>query len=181
MHFSNLWCFILHSRLLWLSTIKTQCLPALLAFNTCMRQNAEGTREDSLPCYCYAIKSSSRTIHTQVPQLTSADRQSSGHEWTANSSLHNPRTAGRWTWFLCTASVIPANKLSMQEINQFNRNYAPNFRFTSNSWFLIPISKRRGEWPFWPACGRPCHFSRNKRPVLFLKAQFQTYVVFSYL
>jgi len=78
---------------MWLSTIRTYCLPALLAFNTCMRQNAKWTREDSLPCYCYATKSSSRTICTQVSQLASADRQSSRHEWTANSSLHNSRTA----------------------------------------------------------------------------------------
>jgi len=33
---------------------------------------------------------------------------------------------------LCNVSVIPANKLSMQELNQFNQNYAPDFRFTSN-------------------------------------------------
>jgi len=32
---------------------------------------------------------------------------------------------------LCTVSVIPANKLSMQELNQFNRNWAPDFRFAT--------------------------------------------------
>jgi len=77
---------------MWLSTIRTHCLPVLLPFNTCMRQNAKWTREDSLPCCCYEIKSISRTISTQVSQFASADRQRSGHEWTANSSLHNTRT-----------------------------------------------------------------------------------------
>jgi len=72
-------------------------LPALPAFNAHMRKNAscrnlKRTREDSFPCYCYAIKFDSRTISTQVSQLVSADRQSSGQEWTANSSLHNTRT-----------------------------------------------------------------------------------------
>ena len=75
-----------------LSTIRTHFLPALLALKACMRQNAKRKHEDSLPCKCYAIKSNSRTICTQVSQLPSADRKSSGHEWTANSSLHNPRT-----------------------------------------------------------------------------------------
>jgi len=37
-------------------------------------------------------KFNSRTISTQVSQLVSADRQSSGHEWIANPSLHNTRT-----------------------------------------------------------------------------------------
>jgi len=45
-----------------------------------MRQNAyyrklKLTREDSLPCNCYAIKSKSRTFRTQVLQLASADKQ----------------------------------------------------------------------------------------------------------
>jgi len=38
------------------------------------------------------VKSNSRTICTQISQLASADRQSSGHEWTANPSLHDTRT-----------------------------------------------------------------------------------------
>jgi len=36
---------------MWLSAIRTHCLPALLAFNACMRQNAKETREDSLPLW----------------------------------------------------------------------------------------------------------------------------------
>jgi len=48
---------------------------------------------------------------------------------------HHCTTPGQWTWFFCPVGVIPANKLSMQEINQFNRNYAPDFRFPRNFWF----------------------------------------------
>jgi len=165
---------------MWLSTIRTHCLPALLAFNTCKRQNAKWTREDALP-YCYAIKPSSRAICTHISQLASSDRQSSGHEWTANSLLHNPKTVNQWTWFLCFVSVIPANKLPMQELNQFNWNYAPDFRFTGNSWFLVPISKRRREWAFWPLCDAHALSVVIKGQCFFLKTQFQTYVVFSYL
>jgi len=79
---------------------------------------------------------------------------------------HHCITLGQRTWFLCAVSGIPANKPSMQELNQFNWNYAPDFRFTSYSWFLVPISKRRGKRPFWPPCGRACPFSRNQRHVL---------------
>jgi len=61
---------------------------------------------------------------------------------------HHCTTPGQWTWFLCTVGVIPANKLSRQELNQFNRNNAPDFRFTINFCFLVPMSKRRGERPF---------------------------------
>jgi len=32
---------------------------------------------------------------------------------------HHCTTPGQWTCFLCTVGVIPANKLSMQELNQF--------------------------------------------------------------
>jgi len=80
--------------------------PALPAFklNAHMWKNAsyrnlKRAREDSLPCYCYAINSNSRTISTQVSQLVSADRQSSGYEWTASDHYTTP---GQWIWFLCT-------------------------------------------------------------------------------
>jgi len=81
----------------WLSTNRTHCLSAIPAFIIRMPQNAyyhnlKWTREDSLPCYCYEIKSNSGTICTQVSQLASADMQSNGHEWTANTSLHNTKT-----------------------------------------------------------------------------------------
>jgi len=40
-------------------------------------------------------------------------RQRSGHERIAISLLHNTRTVN---WFLCSVSVILANKLSLQQI-----------------------------------------------------------------
>jgi len=55
-----------------------------ISFNSHMRQNAffrnfKGTLEDSLPCNCYAIKTNSRTICSQVLQPASAGNWS-GHE-----------------------------------------------------------------------------------------------------
>jgi len=72
-------------------TVSLHHLNTRMRQNTCYR-NLKWTRGDSLPCYCYAIKANSRTMYTQVSQLASADRQSSGYELTANSSLHNTRT-----------------------------------------------------------------------------------------
>jgi len=73
---------------------------------------------------------------------------------------HHCTTPGQWTWFLCTVGVIAANKLPLQELNQFNLIYAPDFRFISIFWFLVPISRRAND-RFDPFCGRPCPFSRN--------------------
>ena len=50
---------------------------------------------DPMPCYCYAIKTNSRTIRLQVPPTPVANclcRQINGHEWTATPSLHDTRT-----------------------------------------------------------------------------------------
>ena len=55
-------------------------------------RNLKWTREDSLSCFCRAIKPNSRTKCTQVSQLASTDRQSNRHEWTANAYLRNTRT-----------------------------------------------------------------------------------------
>ena len=67
-------------------TVLLHCLPNMFAFNSHMRQNAfrnfKWTLEDSLPCNCYAIKTNSRTICSQVLQPSSAGNWS-GHEWTA--------------------------------------------------------------------------------------------------
>ena len=99
-------------------------------------------------------------LHLWEPcsQLASADRQSSRHERTAS---HHCTTPGQWTWFVCTVGVITANNLSMQELYQFNRNWAPDFRFARKVWFLAPFSKRGGEWPFFLSCGCPCPFDGN--------------------
>jgi len=44
----------------------------------------------------------------------SGNTESSANEWIESSSLHDTRTA----WLLCSESVILANKLSLQELNQ---------------------------------------------------------------
>ena len=71
------------------------CLAALLAkmcaFNSLMQQNAchrniKWTFADLLPCYCYAIKTNSRTILSRLSQ------QRRRHEWNASLSLHDTIT-----------------------------------------------------------------------------------------
>jgi len=47
----------------------------------------------------------------------------------------------------------------MQELNQFNQNQVPDFRFARNFWLLVPICKWDGDWPFFLSCGRPCTFN----------------------
>jgi len=83
----------------------TMCLAALPAkmsgFKSHMQQNAQRlllycnlkwTFEDLMPCYCYGLKTNSRTIRSQVWQPASEWRQMNGHEWTASSPLHDTRT-----------------------------------------------------------------------------------------
>jgi len=69
-----------------LAAISCHCLTAFITCqNVCnqishhMRQNAyyhnlKWTLEDLLPCYCYTIKTNSRTICSQVSQPASADK-----------------------------------------------------------------------------------------------------------
>ena len=56
----------------------------------------------------------SKDQHQKNP-LPSLATQRSGQEWTASALLHDNRTV---TWLLCSVSVLPANKLSLQELNQ---------------------------------------------------------------
>jgi len=76
---------------------------------SCMRQNVyyrnlKWSREDSLPCYCYAIKPSSRTIGTQVLQLASADGKQ--RSWvnceliTAQPQDREPGSCALWVSYL---------------------------------------------------------------------------------
>jgi len=53
-------------------------------------RNLKWTFEDSLPCYCCAIKSNCRNALTSFASRVC--RQRSGDEWTASSSLHHTRT-----------------------------------------------------------------------------------------
>jgi len=154
-------------------------LPAKMsALNSLMQQrgwyrNTKWTFADLLLCYCYAIKTNSRKIGSQLSQPHLC-RQRKGHEWTANSSLHDTITwlltlvqcefhTGKktvWvsyrTWLLCSVSFIPAKKLSLQEWNQLIGIKMPTSVFSRNICFIIPISKRGANFRFAPVpCGRP--------------------------
>ena len=103
--------------------ISSHCFSALLAkmsaFNRYMRQNAyyRSLRMDSkdlLPCYCFAIKTNSRTTTSQVSQPASADKGAGMSELQA----HHCMTPEQWTWILCSVNVLPANRLSLQELSQ---------------------------------------------------------------
>jgi len=73
-------CFFSHSIKLFASSNYFAALLAKMpAFNSHLWKNAHYrnlklTSEDLLPCYCYAIKSNSRTILSQVSQSASAGK-----------------------------------------------------------------------------------------------------------
>ena len=128
----------------WLSAC--HCLAALpaktSAFNSLMQQNAcyrniKWTFADSLPCYCYAIKTNSRTIRSWLSQPTSAGKGGDMSELQA----HHCMTLQLWTWLLCSVSFIQAKELSLQESNQLIGIKISTSGFSRNIWFLIPISR----------------------------------------
>jgi len=121
-----------------ITAISNHCFAALPAkmseFSSHMRQNAlyrilKWTLEDLLPCYCYTIKTNSKTIHSQVWQPAPVGKGANMSELQA----HHCRTPEQWTWLLCSVSVIPANKPSLQELNQLigikllTSNFLENF------------------------------------------------------
>jgi len=63
--------------------------------------------------FCYAIKINSKTIHSQVSQPASAGKGADMSELQA----HHCMASKHRIWLLCSVSVIPANKLSLQELN----------------------------------------------------------------
>ena len=69
--------------------------------------------EESVPSYCYAIKTNGRTI-SKVSQPASAGK------WADISELqvHHYTKPEQCTWLVCSVIVISANKLSVQELNQ---------------------------------------------------------------
>ena len=103
--------------------LSSHCLAALpakiFAFHRHMRQRVYNRTlkrafEDLLPCYCYALQIYSRTIRSQVSQPASAGKGADMSELQA----HHCVTAEQFTWLLCSVSVIPVNKLSLQKLNQ---------------------------------------------------------------
>ena len=136
------------------------CLAALSAktsaFNSLMQQNAshrniKWTFADLVPCYCYAIKTNSRTIRSRLSQPTSAGK------WRDMSELQTRHcmTLQLWTWLLRRVSFIQAKKLSLQEPNQLTGIKIPTSGFTRNISFLIPIS--RSKCPFCFHCPADAH------------------------
>jgi len=99
----------------WITAISSHCLAALLAkrsaFNSPMRmwqnayfRNFKRTFEESLPCYCYALRPTIHNIRSQVWQPASAEK------WAYMSELqaHHCMTPEQRIWLLCSVSVIPA-------------------------------------------------------------------------
>ena len=66
----------------------------------------------------------------------------------------------QWTWLLC--SVCAAKSPVIARIKSNNRNWAADFRFSRNFWFLVPISREGANARFAPICGRPwCYGALN--------------------
>ena len=42
-------------------------------------------------------------------------------------------------WLLCSVNAMPVNKMLFQKLNQFNRNWNADFRFSRNFWFLVQL------------------------------------------
>jgi len=55
-------------------------------------------------------------------------------------------TPEQWIWPLRSVSVVPANKLLLQELKSINRNWAADVKFSKKFLFLVPIS-REGQLP----------------------------------
>jgi len=72
--------------------------------------NLKQTFEDLRPCYCYAIRTNTRTIRSQVWQPASAGKGAG----IGQLQPHHCMTPEQWTWLLCKASATPANKLALQ-------------------------------------------------------------------
>jgi len=112
--------------------------------NASFYRNLKRTFEDLLPWYCYAINTNTRK-HS-LPRLATPRSE---HEWTANLPLHDTRTVN----FAVVQCECHTGKYSgIAKIQSIDRNWATNFMFSRESWYLISIPK--GKCPF-PPCGRP--------------------------
>ena len=101
------------------------------------------------------MKTNSRTIGSQVSQPASTGKGADMSELQA----HHGMTPEKGNWPLCCVSVISANKLSLQELNQFIRNKL----LTSGSldmfysWSQFPGAEMHTH----SAYGRPCTWYRK--------------------
>ena len=110
------------------------------------------------PCYCYAIKTNSRWIRSQAR-----------HAW------HQDREPG-----CCAVCVLPASKLSLQELNQLieialltscfleNFDFRPNFQGRANARFAPPPADAHGTGVEVPDafCKNTGHFVNSARSKL---------------
>jgi len=87
-------------------TAKTSAFNSLMQQNACSR-NIKWTFADSLPCYCYAIKTNSSTIRSWLSQPDMRELQA-----------HHCMTLQLWTWLLCNVSFIQAKNCHCK--NQIN-------------------------------------------------------------
>ena len=84
---------------------------------TCGKTPATVTWSEDLEIFavfCHAIKTNSRTIRSRLSQPASAGKRADMCEQQA----HHCMAPEQWTWLLCSVSVIPANKLSLEELHQ---------------------------------------------------------------
>ena len=121
-----------------------------------MQQNAyyrdvKWTFEDLLPCYCYAVKTNSRTIRSQLWQPTSAGKggymsELKAHHYMTLISVN--LTLVQYEFHTGKKNCHCKNQIKWSEL------WCRLQVFSRNIWFLIPIS--RVEMPVLPPCGRPC-------------------------
>ena len=89
------------------------------------------TQSEPVKIHCHVIVTQWNTAVEQFARkFRNLPLQTGKAAGMSELQTHHCTSPGQWIWFLCTVGVIPANKLSMQELNQFNRNYAPDLRFT---------------------------------------------------
>ena len=129
---------------------KMSALNSLMQQNACHR-NIKWTFADLLPCYCYAIKTNSRTIRSRLSQPTSAGKGGDMSEL-ASSSQHDTITVNLT---LVQCEFHTGKKLSLQESNQLIGSKMPASGFSRNIWFLIPISRRGSNACFASRLGTP--------------------------
>ena len=113
-------------------TAKTSAFNSLMQQNACYR-NIKWTFADLLACYCYAIKTNSRTIRWRLSQPASVSKEGT---WV------NCKLITAWRCSCepdsCTVWVSYRQKAVIARIKSINWNYV----FSRNNWFLIPISRR---------------------------------------
>jgi len=104
--------------------ISSHCLAALLSkisgFNSHMWQNACYRSLKRTFVAMWLLRNEDQQQNNPLESFaTCACRQTNGHEWVKDKLITSQcMTPEEWTWLLCSVTVIPANKMSLQELNQ---------------------------------------------------------------